>query len=128
MSQQSPPLRVLIVEDNEDTKALLKRYLARLGYTIFVAGTVSSGLQTMRSQEIDVLISDIGLPDGNGWEMVESASKALPSYAIAMSGFGSLKDQEKSARLGFRHHLIKPFQLDELKLMLREAEDARPRG
>ena len=81
--------------------------------------------------EYDVLISDIGLPDGSGWELLPQAQARSnrPIFAIAMSGFGLSADHERSRQAGFRHHLLKPFRPDELNGMLQEAalEMAVPR-
>ena len=68
-----------------------------------------------------MLISDIGLPDGTGWELLQRLQLPHPIYAIAMSGFGMNADQARSRAAGFRHHLLKPFPLNELDGLLEEA-------
>jgi CheY-like chemotaxis protein len=70
-----------------------------------------------------VLISDIGLPDGDGWELMERLGSGgqAPRFAIAMSGFGVNADEAKSRAVGYRHHLIKPFDPDKLEEILNEA-------
>ena len=73
--------------------------------------------------DCDALISDIGLPDGDGWELLRRVHSHLPRplYAIAMSGFGMNADHVRSREAGFRHHLLKPFKPAELDSMLAEA-------
>ena len=69
----------------------------------------------------DVLISDIGLPDGNGWELMTQLGDERPRYAIAMSGFGMSSDRQRSLGVGYRHHLLKPVEPNQLERLLDEA-------
>jgi two-component system CheB/CheR fusion protein len=72
----------------------------------------------------EVLISDIGLPDGDGWQLLErlrDGEKELPKYAIAMSGYGTNADRSKSNAAGYSQHLLKPFKAAELQAILGEA-------
>lgn len=105
-----PGLRLLVVEDHDDTLATLKRLLTRLGYVVRTAGSISGALRLARDFEFDVLISDIGLPDGRGTELLAHmeacCGRTLPS--IAMSGFGMDDDLERSRHAGFTVHLTKP--------------------
>ena len=71
----------------------------------------------------DVLISDIGLPDGNGWELMTKLGAERPPYAIAMSGFGMSSDRQRSLNVGYRHHLLKPVEPNQLERLLDEAAD-----
>jgi CheY-like chemotaxis protein len=71
---------------------------------------------------VDVLICDIGLPDGSGWELMEKVSTYDQApFGIAMSGYGAVSDREKSLAAGFRHHLVKPFLPEDLDAILLEA-------
>ena len=74
---------------------------------------------------VDVLLSDIGLPDGDGWELMERAHLPDSVYAIAMSGFGMGNDHSRSKEAGYRHHLLKPFTPDLLDGYLEEAMQER---
>ena len=130
MSEISPrpgakrPLRIFIVENHDDTRFLLGLLLEQLGHTIFSAATVGEALAAVPAARCDVLISDIGLPDGNGWELMERLGDSRPPYAIAMSGFGMSSDRQRSLHSGYRHHLLKPVEPNKLELLLDEAADA----
>lgn len=114
----SAKLRILIVENHDDTRFLLGLLLEQLGHSVQAAATMSDALDDAGSGEFDVLISDIGLPDGNGWELLTSLGDRAPAYAIAMSGFGMASDRQKSLAAGYRHHLLKPVEPDQLEKLL----------
>ena len=116
-----PPLRIFVVENHDDTRELLKMYLEDMGHTVLSAATMTDALEAVPGAECDVLISDIGLPDGDGWELLQKLPVPRPSYAIAMSGFGMSADHLRSKEAGFRRHLLKPFVPDELESALVEA-------
>ena len=118
-------LRILIVENHPDTVKWLQIFLEDLGHTVVSARTVEEARAALREHEIDVLISDIGLPDGTGWELLERATKP-PPFAIAMSGFGMNADTARSISAGYRDHLLKPFKTHELEKILAQAEAEIP--
>jgi len=115
------PLRIFIVENHEDTRFLLGLLLEQLGHTVLSATTLGDALDELPGAECDVLISDIGLPDGNGWELMERLGDDRPPYAIAMSGFGMASDRQRSLAAGYRHHLLKPVEPNQLERLLDEA-------
>ena len=117
----SATLRIFIVENHDDTRFLLGLLLEQLGHSVQAAATMSDALDAAGSGEFDVLISDIGLPDGNGWELLTSLGDRAPPYAVAMSGFGMASDRQKSLAAGYRHHLLKPVEPDQLEKLLDEA-------
>ncbi len=121
--QPTGGLRVFVVENHPDTLLYLQMYLEGLGHTVASARTVEDALTGLARAEYDVLISDIGLSDGSGWELLPRAHAQAdrPIFAIAMSGFGQSADHERSREAGFRHHLLKPFRPSELNGMLHEA-------
>ncbi len=118
-----PPyaLRVFLVENHHDTLAYMQMYLESLGYEVSTAETMAAALEALPEAGCDVLISDIGLPDGTGWELLQRAGLGPNVYCIAMSGFGMGVDHLKSKEAGYRHHLLKPFNPAELAQMLEEA-------
>jgi CheY-like chemotaxis protein len=115
------PLRVFIVENHEDTRFLLGLLLEQLGHTVMSAATLQQALAALPEARCDVLISDIGLPDGNGWELMTKLGEERPRYAIAMSGFGMSSDRQRSLNAGYRHHLLKPVEPNQLENLLDEA-------
>jgi CheY-like chemotaxis protein len=118
---ETRPLRIFVVEDHVDTFNCLKLYLESLDHTVLTAQTVAEALAELPSANCEVLISDIGLPDGTGWELLEKARLPRPIYPIAMSGFSFNDASIRSHSVGYRHHLLKPFTPVELKNILVEA-------
>ncbi len=114
-------LRVLVLEDDEATRNMLVLYLQTMGHEVSATSTVASARQRLESIRYDVFISDIGLPDGNGWELLQTVKWTYPVYPIATSGYGSEQDRARSQAAGFRHHLLKPCKLSALDAALREA-------
>lgn len=85
---------------------------------------MTQAIAALPKSECDVLISDVGLPDGDGWELMtrlRASGEPCPRYAIAVSGHGTSADRAKTAAAGYRHHLLKPFPPQELDAMLEEA-------
>lgn len=121
ISAPSIPLRIFVVENHADTLKWLSRYLEAMGHKVLSAKTKTDALAALPAADCNVLISDIGLTDGNGWELLKSLQLPRPIYAIAMSGFGMSGDRSKSKAAGYRHHLKKPFMPDELDLVLEQA-------
>jgi len=127
-SESVLPLRIIVVENHPDTLKYLRLYLEQLNHVVEGAQTMSDALRVLAKQEFDVLISDIGLPDGDGWELLRRAGPSRPGYAIAMSGFGMNADRSRSKEAGFRRHLLKPFMPSELDHSLEEAATERDRA
>jgi CheY-like chemotaxis protein len=117
-------LRIYVVENDTDSRQMLTLLLKSWGHSVDSASTMGEALAHLPGQRYDVLISDIGLPDGNGWQMMdklrELGTTGNIGYAIAMSGYGMGSDLEKSRAAGFRHHLIKPMDVDQLDTLLLE--------
>lgn len=107
-------LRLLVVEDHEATSQVMARLLTKRGYSVATASSVNSALAVLAATPIDVLISDLGLPDGTGAELMARihATRALPG--IALSGYGTDHDVNKSHAAGFRAHLTKPVDIESL--------------
>jgi CheY-like chemotaxis protein len=118
-------LSVFLVENHGDTVRYMQLYLEQLGYQVSVAADMATALREIPNSRCDVLISDIGLPDGDGWQLMENLGSHRPRFAIAMSGYGTSNDQQKSRTAGYDHHLVKPFIPDALLALLTEAEKAK---
>ena len=115
------PLRIFVVENHGDTLAALTEYLTQMGHTVLSAMTMEGAIRGLAAAQYDVLISDIGLPDGDGWELLRRARLAPRVYTIAMSGFGHNADRARSEAAGYRKHLVKPFVPEDLDSMLEQA-------
>jgi signal transduction histidine kinase len=108
-------LRVLVVEDHVDTRRTLERILLRWGHDVATAGSVSEGVERAAAFQPQLLISDIGLPDGTGVELLAQVPHSEEFQAIAMSGYGMESDLELTKAAGFQDHLVKPVSADRLK-------------
>jgi signal transduction histidine kinase/DNA-binding response OmpR family regulator len=120
-SAERKSMRVLLVEDHEDTNRSLTRLLRRRGYLVQTARSVQSALQLAANERFDVLVSDIGLPDGSGIDLMQAISSEHPIFGIALTGFGMEEDVRRSHDVGFHHHLIKPVDLNRLDLLLQQS-------
>ena len=114
------PLRVFLVENHEDSVRYMKLFLEQLSYKVCIAADMATALREIPKSHSDVLISDIGLPDGDGWQLMEKLGDNRPRYAIAMSGRGTGNDQRRSRAAGYDHHLVKPFPPEALEALLGE--------
>ena len=111
---ESGHLRLLVVEDHADTARTLARLLRSSGFVVKTAHDVASGVRIASAEPFDLLISDIGLPDGTGYDLLSKINEQHPMKAIAMSGFGMDEDLRKSREAGFSEHLVKPVDVPEL--------------
>lgn len=114
------PLRILLVDDHTDTVITLGALLRNLGYEVACAETVRQALLLAKESKFDLLVSDIGLPDGSGHDLMRQIRAKQSIAGIALSGFGMKDDLEKSRAVGFTEHLIKPVNVDRLQATLRE--------
>jgi PAS domain S-box-containing protein len=112
------PLHILLVEDHQDTRHALSRLLTHFGHQTSVAKNIQSALEMMASRKFDVVLCDIGLPDGSGHEVVVEAKRKGPIKAVAITGFGTDEDIRRSKEAGFDFHLIKPIDFEELQGVL----------
>ncbi len=113
------PLRILVVDDDAPTRRALSSALASLGHEVTTADSVASASDAIRS-EFDVLLCDIGLPDGTGYDVLRLIDSP-PVRAIALSGFGLDDDLRRSRASGFAEHLTKPVDLRTLEAAIRRA-------
>jgi len=113
-------MRILLVEDHEDTNRSLTNLLRRRGYHVQPATTFRAALDYAANEQFDVLVSDIGLPDGSGIDLLQKLNAARPITGIALTGFGMESDIRQSRDVGFSHHLIKPVDLNRLDSIIQE--------
>jgi CheY-like chemotaxis protein len=102
-------LRILVIEDHVATRRTMIRMLERRGHVVYGAGTGEHAIQTLQENVVDLVISDVGLPDTNGFALLPKLRKIRPGIpAIALSGYGMPGDLERSSVAGFGEHLTKP--------------------
>jgi CheY-like chemotaxis protein len=117
-------MRILLVEDHEDSNRSLTNLLRRRGYQVQSALNFQSALDLGTKGEFDVLISDLALPDGSGIDLMQTLQSTRPILGIALTGFGMEDDVRKSREAGFQHHLVKPIDLNKLDLLIQESATA----
>jgi signal transduction histidine kinase/CheY-like chemotaxis protein len=109
------PRHILLVEDHGDTAKVMRQLLRRQGHTVEWAGDMASALDIAGKASFDLLISDIGLPDGSGLELLQSLrQRGWKQPAIALSGYGLEQDMQRSFEAGFVAHLTKPTSVERL--------------
>ena len=116
--------RILLVEDHEDTNRSLTKLLRLRGYEVESADTIEGALALAATAQFDVLVSDIGLPDGTGIDLINRLRSDRPPFAIALTGFGMEDDLRKTQDAGFDHHLVKPIDVNKLDLLIQENASA----
>jgi len=115
-----PKRRLLLVDDHADTCTGMKLMLERRGYDITVAHSAGQAVEKAREQDFDLLISDIGLPDRSGYELMSELRESKGLRGIALSGFGMDTDIDKARQAGFSEHLTKPINFDRLEEAIRQ--------
>jgi len=117
MTNGDAPLRVLVVEDDRDSLELYQMLLDPLGWSVRTAASAAAALEAIEIEIPDIVLSDLGLPDMSGVDLLpqlrERAGSRLP--AIAISGFGFPESVERSRMAGFDAHLTKPILLADLR-------------
>lgn len=117
--------RILLVEDHEPTRTALTVLLLRRGYEVVAAGSLQEAMDLSHQHKFDLLISDIGLPDGTGYELMAKLGRQ-GLKGIALTGYGMEEDTARSQNAGFLMHLMKPVKvqsLDQALTILRNMPD-----
>jgi signal transduction histidine kinase/ActR/RegA family two-component response regulator len=121
--------RILLVEDHQDTGRLMTRLLRTAGYGVEHAEDLAAGLRLFRRQPFDLIVSDVGLPDGSGLELLRQLREMRPDFTgVCLSGYGMEGDVAASRAAGFSEHLIKPVDLQQLQAAIRRVLAARAQG
>jgi PAS domain S-box-containing protein len=119
-SAARPGKSILVVEDHEQSGKVLHRLLTRLGYQVEWVETANAALRAARQRPFDLVISDLGLPDATGHDVMRQLREQFNARGIALSGYGMEDDLARSAESGFLRHLVKPVSLDVLQATLRD--------
>jgi PAS domain S-box-containing protein len=118
-------LRILLVEDHADTRRVLARLLTHSGHKLSIAENVEGAMQMLRSTQFDVVLSDLGLPDGTGRDVMVEAKRLQDLKGVALSGYGMSEDVRRSEEAGFDFHLTKPVDFAQLRSVLAGIELAQ---
>jgi DNA-binding response OmpR family regulator len=104
----TPRINVLVVDDDEDTSALLGLVCGRQGWRTLFASDLAGAIKALETAEIAALITDVNLPDGRGLSLLENRRASLRA-AVVISGRGGAEELSESTRAGFDAYLVKPF-------------------
>ncbi len=113
------PITILLVDDHRDTCALMTSMLTRRGYNVLTAEDVRGALRVAADNDFDLLVSDLGLPDASGLELMEELRKTRSVVGIAISGFGRDEDVKRCKEVGFMEHMTKPISIPKLEAAIR---------
>lgn len=108
-------LHVLVVEDHADSATAIARLLRAVGHRTQIAATYHRALELARQETFDLVICDISLPDGSGYDLMRHVQGLQKVKGIALSGFSSTTDLGDSQAAGFSAHLSKPIDFTRLR-------------
>lgn len=110
---------ILIIDDEQTQREVLKGYLDKKGYRTFTASSGNEGISVAKEEQIDIILSDFKMPDKTGLEVLEEVKKINPEINfVLMTAYGTIENAVKAMRLGAYDYLTKPVDLDELDLLL----------
>ncbi len=115
------PLRILVVEDNEDSRDMLQMLLEGQGHSVDVAGDGIAGLECLLGSAHDVALVDVGLPGIDGYDLARRVRERRPDAAVrlvALTGYGQAEDRARALAAGFDEHLVKPVTAVDLQRVL----------
>lgn len=113
-------MRILVVEDHADTANVLSQLLQSMGHSVVTAGSVAAALETLIHQKFDLILSDVGLPDSNGVNLIHGVRQFCDTPAIAITGYASEEDISRCRNAGFSAHLAKPVDFDQLEKAIQD--------
>ncbi len=108
-------LRVLLLEDHEDTAQVLAQVMRGMGHAVEICSSIAQGREIIHGQEFDIILSDLGLPDGTGIDFIRAVRKTCQTPAVALTGYGMAEDIENCLQAGFDEHLTKPVDFEKLE-------------
>jgi PAS domain S-box-containing protein len=111
-------LHILLVEDHEDSAEVMSRFLREKGYDVRTCATLAEALAAANDQPFDLVLCDIGLPDGTGIDLIRSLRQRSSVPAVALTGFGMDDDIDLYKQSGFDAHLTKPVNFQKLEILI----------
>ena len=117
-------LQILIVEDHGDTRRVLTGLLGHFGHSISAADTVKSAMAFLKAKRFDAVVSDLGLPDGSGFDVIREAKRRQHLTGVALTARGEWEDVQQGRAAGFDYHLTKPVDFSQLRGVLAQIEPA----
>jgi CheY-like chemotaxis protein len=118
--------RILLVEDHPDTLEVSRSLLSELACEVLTAKSVSEALRIAESSPIDLVVSDLGLPDGSGVDLMKTLRERHGLSGIAVTGYGMEEDIRASAAAGFVDHLVKPITFQRLAAAIEKFFEKNP--
>ena len=123
---QTNPYTVLVADDEPNIRRVFEAALTKEGYTVLTAENGKKALDVASANDIDVLVSDLIMPDMTGVELLQKIKEIHPQCAaIIVTGYGTIKSAVEAMRLGAYHYLAKPPDLDEVRIMIKKAIEHR---
>ena len=116
--ESTPRLRLLLVEDHRDTAKVMSRLLRNLGHDVATAESIAATLRIVKQQPFDLVLSDLGLPDGSGLDLMRELRQQYGLPGVAISGYGMEEDVAQTRAAGFFAHLTKPVNLQQVQALL----------
>ena len=122
------PITILLVEDHTDTARSLAKLLAHYGHTVSIASTAADARRLAAASRFELVLCDLGLPDGDGADLLAEIQAMYPVAGVAISGYGMEQDVARSLDAGFTTHLLKPCGLERLMQAIEQAVVRAPAG
>jgi hypothetical protein len=113
-------LRLLLVEDHQDSAELLAELLSAHGHSVRVATTASAALEIAEHQAFDAVVSDVGLPDASGYELMQRLREKFAMKGVAITGSSGVAEVQRGREAGFAAQLTKPVSVRKLEQVLEE--------
>lgn len=115
---------ILVVDDNADTKRVIAKLIRARGFAVATAGSVQEALEQAAEHRIGFVVSDIGLPDGTGYELMAELRDRYGLRGVAITGYGMEADVATAIGAGFELHFTKPIHIDALERIVAVAKEA----
>jgi CheY-like chemotaxis protein len=120
-----PPKVVLVVEDHEDSAGSLARLLAKWGYSAKVANNIAQARVLASENRFDLMVCDLGLPDGDGCDLMRELFQQYQIKGIALTGYGQPDDVRRATDAGFAAHLLKPVEISRLQMLVEQVASGK---